>query len=191
MDSWQQNLQIASGDFQREVLPNVSASLPAGVVVSVEMEGVLSATSTGTAAVLDWDAGIDYLIRSPESGVTTLAARVSYSYSSPLAYASFTIGEYELAKRRRELETEAAIGPYFTVQGTVTQPQTGTFVCGAVVETSDLISFVDNFPNLVQTRWNATTGRPFKVVWAGDLWDQGFRVDVNVAPDAGRILGWP
>jgi hypothetical protein len=191
MEAWKQNLQIASGDFQREVLPNVSASLPAGEVVSVELEGIASNTWTGTAGVLDRDAGIDYLIRSPSSGVTTLAARVSYSYSSSLAYASFTLGEYELQKRRRELETDEAIGPFFTVQGTVTCPQTGTFVCGAVVETSDLISFVDNFPHLVQARWNATSGRPFNVVWAGDLWDQGFRVDVKVAPDAGRILGWP
>ena len=114
MESWQQNLQISDYDLQREVLPNVSASLPAGEVVSVEMEGVLSQTSTtATAAVLDQDAGIDLLIRT-SSGVTTVAARVSYWTTPP--YASFTIGERELAKRRRELANEDAIGPYFTVQ---------------------------------------------------------------------------
>jgi hypothetical protein len=191
MEAWKQNLQIASGDFQREVLPNVSASLPAGEVVSVELEGIASNTWTETAGVLDRDAGIDYLIRSPDSGVTTLAARVSYSYSSSQGYASFTIGEHELEKRRREQATEEAIGPFFTVQGTVTCPQTGTFVCGAVVETSELINFVDSFPTFVQSRRNTTTDRPFSVVWAGDLRNQGFRVHVIVAPNAGPILGWP
>lgn len=190
MEAWEQNLRIASYDFQREVLPNMSASLPSGTFVSVEMEGVLSQTSTtGTAAVLDQDAGIDYLIRNPESGVTTVAARVSYRTSPPCA--SFTIGERELEKRRREHETEEGIGPYFTVQGTVSQRQTGTFVCGAVIATWDLISFVDNFPDLVGHRTKATTGRPFNVVWASDLLDQGFPVDVRVAPNAGRIVGWP
>jgi hypothetical protein len=78
MEPWKLNLQTSDFDFQREVLPNVSASLPAGEVVSVEMEGVITQTSTtGTAAVLDQDAGIDLLIRT-SSGVTTVAARVSY-----------------------------------------------------------------------------------------------------------------
>jgi hypothetical protein len=188
VETWEQNLWIAGDDFQREVLPNMSMSLPAGEVVSVELEGVASGTFTGAAGLLDREAGIDYLIRT-DAGIATVSARVSY-WAQP-AYVSFTIGHYELEKRRRELATEHAIGPFFTVQGTVSCPQNGTFVSGAVVETSDLIHFVDNFPDLVQERRNRTSDRPFKVVWASDLWNQGFRVEVNVAEDAGRIVGWP
>ena len=187
---WVQKGQIASNDFQREVLPNMIASLPAGEFVSVEMEGLSQTSTTGVAVVLDRDCGVDHLIHNPDTGLTTtVAARVSYK-TEP-AYASFTIGELELTKRRRELQTQEAIGPYFTIQGTVTQPETGTFVCGAAVATSDLITFVTDFPGLVETRTNWTNGRPFYVVWATDLWDQGFRVDVKIAPDAGRILGCP
>jgi len=189
MEPWKLNLQISDYDLQREVLPNVSASLPAGEVVSVEMEGVLSqTTTTGTAAVLDQDAGIDLLIRT-SSGITTVAARVSY-FTKP-AFATFTIGERELAKRRRELENEDAIGPYFTVQGTVTERETGTFVFGAVVLTRDLITFVDNFPGRVRQHTNSVSGKPFIAVFASDLRNEGFWVGVHVAPDAGPILGWP
>ena len=189
MEPWKLNLQTSDFDFQREVLPNVSASLPAGEVVSVETEGVITQTSTtGTAAVLDQDAGIDLLIRT-SSGVTTVAARVSY-WSTP-AYATFTVGERELEKRRRELANEEAIGPYFTVQGTVTERQTGTFVYGAVVATRELVTFIDSFPDLVEERRNSISGKRFKVVWAKFLLEQGFRVDVYVAPNAVPILGWP
>jgi hypothetical protein len=95
------------------------------------------------------------------TGVTSIAARVSNS--SP-AYLTFTVGELELEKCRRELQRGDVMGPTFTVQGTVTHRETGTFVCGAVTTTADLIGFIDEHPDLVQTRTNTMTGRPFHVV---------------------------
>jgi len=121
MDAWEQRLQISTYDFQREVLPNMGASLPAGEFVSVEMESIALSQTTGTAVVLDRDCGVDYMIHDSDTGLTTtLATRVSYS-TEP-AFATFTVGERELAKRRRELEAAEAIGPYYTVQGTITAP---------------------------------------------------------------------
>ena len=185
MDAWELNLRIADGDFLREVLPATSWSLPAGEIVSVQLEGITDqGTTTSTAGVLDRDAGIDYIIRGPD-GVSSVAARVSY-WSSP-AYLTFTLGDPELAKRRRELQSGQVMGPTFTVQGTVTCPQTGTFVCGAVVETADLIHFVDSYPGLVRTHTNTITGRPFHVAWVEDLDRQGYGVDVYIARDAGPI----
>ena len=73
----------------------------------------------------------------------------------------------------------------------MTERQTGTFVCASVIETRDLIGFVDNFPGRVRQHRNSTSGRPFIAVLASDLRDQGFPVCVHVAPNAGQILGWP
>lgn len=81
--------------------------------------------------------------------------------------------------------------PVYTVKGTVSAPLTGTFVCGATVETRELIDFMDDHPRLVEARTNSMSGRPFSVVWARDLRDHGYRVSVNMAPDAGWIIGWP
>ena len=192
MDAWEQRLQISTYDIQREVLPNMGASLPAGEFVSVEMESIALSQTTGTtvAVVLDRDCGVDYMIHDSDTGLTTtLATRVSYS-TEP-AFATFTVGERELAKRRRELEAAEAIGPYYTVQGTITAPQTGTFVFGAVVVTRDLITFIDDFPGRVRQRRNSTSGKAFIAVAVSDLRDQGLWVGVNVAPNAGPILGWP
>jgi len=181
---WQENMRISDADFQREVLPHASWSLPAGEIVSVQLEGLGDqGGATSTAGVLDRDAGIDYIIRGP-NGVASMAARVSYS--SP-AYLTFTVGELELEKRRRELQLGDVLGPTYTVQGTITERGTGTFVCGAVTATADLVAFIDEHPDLVQTRRNATTGRPFHVVWIEDLRRLGYDVDVYVAPEVGPI----
>ena len=184
-----ENMRIADADFQREVWPATSSSLPAGEIVSVQLEGLGDeGGTTSTAGVLDRDAGIDYIIRGPD-GVTSIAARVSY-WSSP-AYLTFTVGEIELAKRRRELQRGDVLGPTFTVQGTVTNRGTGTFVCGAVTTTADLVGFIDDHPDLVETRSNTTTGRPFHVVWVDDLERTGHAVDVYFGHDPGPIRWGP
>ena len=52
------------------------------------------------------------------------------------------MGEWELEKRRRELRHHPSMGPVFTVQGTVTRRETGSFVCCAVTPTFELIDFI-------------------------------------------------
>jgi len=64
-------------------------------------------------------------------------------------------------------------------------------VFGAVVVTRDLITFIDDFPGRVRQRRNSTSGKAFIAVAVSDLRDQGLWVGVNVAPNAGPILGWP
>jgi hypothetical protein len=127
-----------------------------------------------TLRVLDAVGGVDYVLDWGNT-LANLAVRVL----SVGPFDSFTLGETELARRRRAILLRNT-GPDYVVQAYVGKDETFQYVLCAPLE--DVVNCADERPG-PELR-NRTTGAPFTVVWGGDLGERSHLLRRMGHPDA-------